>query len=160
MLRRICVNCCVLLLAILTTACDRTDLIRWVNPNFDLPLQAALIRQAELSQVELFDRLRLRSQPEIKVDHIKVTERSPITIQDLPSLEVHGIYNLTLKFADHSLTRPQQTFAIFLQPQVEGETWRLARWDDHSSPPQWRTYLLTPPDYYATELPDGTAAQN
>ena len=146
MLRRLLVGCLTVLLALTVVACDR------LNPNGDLPLDIALLRQAQFGQDQLVRQLHLAQAPRLHVRHIHVQSRRDLLIQELPSYEVRGVYDLDLEFPQRTLTRTHQPFTLYLQPQAEGTTWRLAKLDNTADPPQWRTYLLSGDDYDAQDF--------
>jgi hypothetical protein len=146
MLRRLLAGCLTVLLAIAMVSCDR------LNPNADLPLEVALLRQAKFGQEQLIGQLRLDQAPVLHVRHIRVQSRRDLLIQNVPSYAVRGVYDLDVEFPQRTLTRQHQPFEIFLQPQAEGTTWRLAKLDDAVTPPQWTTYLLSGSDYDATDF--------
>jgi hypothetical protein len=146
MLRRLLAGCLTVLLTIGMVSCDR------LNPNADLPLEVALLRQAQLGQEQLLGQLRLDPAPILHVRHIRVQSRRDLLIQEFPSYAVRGVYDLDVEFPQRTLTRQRQPFEVFLQPQAEGTTWRLARLDDTVNPPQWRTYLLSGGDYDAADF--------
>ncbi len=146
MLRRLLAGCLTVLLMIAVVSCDR------LNPNADLPLEMALLRQAQFGQEQLIGQLRFNQAPILHVRHIRVQSRRDLLIQDFPSYAVCGVYDLEIEFPRRTLTRQRQPFEIFLQPQSEGTTWRLARFDDTVNPPQWKTYLLSGGDYDATDF--------
>jgi hypothetical protein len=146
MLRRLLAGCLTLLLTIAMVSCDR------LNPNADLPLETALLRQAQFGQEQLLSQLRLNPAPVLHVRHIRVQSRRDLLIQNTLSYAVRGVYDLEIEFPQRTLTRHHQPFELFLQPQAEGETWRLAKLDDTVDPPQWKTYLLSGSDYDAADF--------
>jgi len=146
MLRRLLAGCLTVLLTITVVACDR------LNLNGDLPIEPALLRQAQFGQDQLIGQLHLNQPPLLHVRQIHVQSRRDLLIQELPSYEVRGLYDLELEFAQRTLTRKRQPFTLYLQPQAEGTTWRLAQFDDTLDPPQWRTYLLSGRDYDAEDF--------
>jgi hypothetical protein len=146
MLRRLLAGCLTVLLTIAVVSCDR------LNPNADLPLEMALLRQAQFGQAQLVGQLHFDREPLLHIRHIRVQSRRDLLIQDLPSYDVRGVYDLELEFPRRTLTRKRQPFALYLQPQAEGTTWRLAKLDDTLDPPQWRTYLLSGRDYDALDF--------
>jgi len=148
MLRRLLASCLTVLLALTIASCDR------LNPNADLPLEAALLRQAQFGQAQLVGQLRFDREPTLRVRHIRTRSRRDLDIQGYPSYAVRGTYDLELAFPSRTLTRKRQPFELYLQPQAEGTTWRLAKRDDTVTPPQWRTYLLSGETFDAADFAD------
>ena len=86
--------------------------------------------ELELSQAqqELSQQLRLGSQPtNLTLKRVKITERTPLMIQDLQSFRVQGTYDYTVKLPTQQVTQRQNPFEVYLQRQQEGKTWRVAR---------------------------------
>ncbi|MGD1902069.1 MAG: hypothetical protein ACFB9N_07495 [Geitlerinemataceae cyanobacterium] len=153
MLKRLLASCLTVFLALAIAGCDR------FGPNADLPLEAALLRQAQFGQEQLVGQLRFDLEPTLRVRHIRVRSRRDFDIQGIPSYAVRGTYDLELEFPSRTLSRQRQPFELYLQPQAEGTTWRLAKLDDAISPPQWRTYLLSGTTYDAEDFSGAPAAR-
>jgi hypothetical protein len=86
--------------------------------------------ELELSQAqqELSQQLRLGSQPtNLALKRVRITERTPLMIQDLQSFRVQGTYDYTVKLPTQQVTQRQNPFEVYLQRQQEGKTWRVAR---------------------------------
>lgn len=78
-----------------------------------------------------------------EVKHLQITDTEPLKIEDLPSYHIQGNYNVTVKLPKHQVSQ-RQNFDVYLQRQIEGKTWRLARRQaSHKEPGLfWFTYLI------------------
>lgn len=112
-------------------------------------LRAELVEQAiawQLSQTqqELSQQLRLPVTPDgIRVSHVKVTQQTPLKIQNLPSYQVRGTCDFTIKRPKHTLTQRQVPFEVYLQRQTAEKTWRAAYPKvNEAGEPTWLTQPL------------------
>ncbi|NJP10319.1 MAG: hypothetical protein HC866_13285 [Leptolyngbyaceae cyanobacterium RU_5_1] len=119
-------------LALLLTACGPSA----PEPTTQL-VEQAIALQLNQAQQELSQQLRLDSPPtDIRVSRIKITQQTPLTIQNLQSYHIKGTCDFTVKRPKHSVTQHQTPFEVYLQRQMEGKTWRLASLktnEDHQS---------------------------
>ncbi|KJH70006.1 hypothetical protein [Aliterella atlantica] len=117
----------------LLTACSGVG----VEPNREL-VQKAIALQMQQTQQQLQQQVR-----DLDIKHIKIAQKQPISIQDLPGYRVQGTYDLKIKLPKQQLTQPKNPFEVYLQRQKEGKTWRLAL--PQFSPngvSSWFTYLI------------------
>ncbi|WP_448561576.1 hypothetical protein [Trichothermofontia sp.] len=105
----------------------------------------AIALQLSLAQEELSQQLHLDAPApqSFTVKHVQIKRVEPTTIANTGAYHVTGSYDLKLKGAGRSLTQPSQ-FEVYLQPQPENETWRLARLQGgtRQQAPTWGTYLI------------------
>lgn len=82
--------------------------------------------------------------PSFTINHVRVTDQKSLKINDLRSYQLQGTYDLVLKFPDRDVTQRDSPFEVYLQRQVEGKTWRLARRqpNQNSSKETWTTQLV------------------
>jgi hypothetical protein len=116
-------------------------------PSKSLIARAIAIEVNDTQQL-LSEQLRLNSAEPVKVeiDRINITEQTPFSIQNLPAYHIRGTYDLTLKLSTRQVTQQKNPFDIYLQQQVEGKTWRLARYElrDEGTKLVWLTRLIPP----------------
>lgn len=107
----------------------------------------ALTLQVQQTQAQLTQQLRLReAATEIQITQVKIQQRSPLTIDDLPGYRVQGTYTFKLALPSHTIVRRNNPYDLYLQRQSEGKTWRLARWQtDEVGDAFWVTQLVPPP---------------
>jgi len=116
-------------------------------------VRQAIALQLTLAQAELTQPLH-RGEPSpdraasplenrVTVKHVQIQTVEPTTIAQTPTYRVTGTYDLTIQQAGVSLTQPSP-FEVYLQPQSENESWRLARRQGgtRQHPPTWGTYLI------------------
>ncbi|MGA7936037.1 MAG: hypothetical protein WCA35_20960 [Kovacikia sp.] len=110
------------------------------GPGYQL-VERAIGLELSQTQQELSQQLRLASQPtELSIKRVKITEQTPLIIQDLPSFRVKGTYDYTVKLPTRQVTQRQNPFEVYLQRQMEGKTWRVARLQmDKDGTPIWVT---------------------
>lgn len=127
-------------LAVVLTACSIAG-----GPNQAL-VKKAIALQLEQTQAELSQQLypSPTSSPSFQLSHITITQRDPLVIEDLTAYRVCGTYDLTQNFADRRITQRQNPFEVYLQRQVEGKTWRLARLErgNGETGDRWTTQLI------------------
>jgi hypothetical protein len=110
-------------------------------------VQQAIALQVWQTQAALSQQLKLVApEPEqIKVRHVVVTTRSPLTIQKLPGYKLQGTYDFTVQLPKRQVNERDNAFEIYLQRQAEGKTWRLAqREQDEEGNQRWVTQLIAP----------------
>jgi hypothetical protein len=125
-------------LLILLVGCNNIGLL----PTSEL-VQKAIALQLKQTQQQLNQQLDLNFQG-FKIQHLKIRQEQPLTIQNLPAFRVLGTYDLTFQLPKRQLTKLQQPFDVYLQIQQEGKTWRLLLPDKASKDTErvWRSYLI------------------
>jgi uncharacterized cupredoxin-like copper-binding protein len=110
---------------------------------------AAIVEKAialQLSQTQQLLSKQLKLDPTTRtltVQHVAITDKAPLTIDNLQAFRVHGTYDFTLKQPQRAITQRQNPFEVVLQRQVEGKTWRLARLEtEPNGSPIWITQRL------------------
>lgn len=117
----------------LLTACSGVGM----EPNREL-VQKAIALQMQQTQQQLQQQVR-----DLDIKQIKIAQKQPISIQDLPGFRVKGTYDLKIKLSKQQLTQQKNPFDVYLQRQKEGKTWRLALPQfDPNGVPSWLTYLI------------------
>jgi|GEM_PF-489585 len=124
----------------------QTDLVQQLGPS-DLATGRATPSAAlpDRAVITLDD---LAAEPGLRIDRLRVQQRQPIEIDGRPGWQLTGDYAWSQR--DRPQAKPQhqqaqQPFAVYLQRQPEGKTWRLARPDPARSTPDrllWLTYRL------------------
>lgn len=122
----------------LLTACNGGNGL----PNKNLVRKAIAIQVAQTQQ-ELSQHLKL-SLPKsaLTIDQVDIAERTPVTVQGLPTYRVKGTYDFTLKLTQQKATQRDNPFEIYLQRQREGKTWRLAQQQSAEDGTTWVTWLI------------------
>lgn len=127
------------LLMLLLTACSGGA------PNQALVKKAIAIQVGQ-TQTDLGQLLygKNSTPPPFTVSHIKVSDRESLIIYDLKAYKVEGTYDLTFNFPDRKVTQHQNPFEVYLQQQIEGKTWKLARLrpSTEGEAPDWETTLI------------------
>lgn len=121
-------------LLVLLSACSSG-----ITPSNKL-VQRGLALQLKQTQQQLNKQLGLDVK-EFEIKRVKVTQLSPLEIQNLPAYHVQGTYDITMQLARQ--IKQHNSFDIYLQRQKEGKTWRLAlpiKGDDNQL--VWSTYLI------------------
>jgi hypothetical protein len=98
------------------------------------PLSSQLVERAIALQL---------SPPKFDITHLEITQTEPLVIESLPSYHVQGTYELNLKLSQRR-TQQDNRFDLYIQPQKEGKTWRLALPQFTPNHPEvtWLTYLI------------------
>ncbi|MGD1851774.1 MAG: hypothetical protein ACFCBU_14685 [Cyanophyceae cyanobacterium] len=80
----------------------------------------------------------------VRVTHIRVKERLPLTVGDRPGFKISGTYDLDLNREGRQTRQRRSPFEIYLQRQPEGKTWRLAHLNpgDQEHEAVWELYRL------------------
>ena len=80
----------------------------------------------------------------VRVTHIRVKERLPLTVGDRPGFKISGTYDLALAREGWETSQRRSPFEIYLQRQPEGKTWRLAHLNpgDQDQEAAWELYRL------------------
>ncbi|XLQ12199.1 MAG: hypothetical protein KPI85_03675 [cyanobacterium endosymbiont of Epithemia adnata isolate EadnSB Bon19] len=82
--------------------------------------------------------------PQLKINQIQVKQLDSILVGQLFTYHLQGTYNLQLMFSRQIKEQKKNRFDIYLQRQIEGETWRLLKREYNLSyeTPQWKSYLI------------------
>nr|WP_026082659.1 hypothetical protein [Mastigocladopsis repens] len=106
-------------------------------------VEKAIALELEKTQQQFNQQLDLNFQG-FEIHRLLITQEQPLTIQNLPTYRVRGVYNLTFKLPKRRLTQPQKPFEVYLQLQREGKTWRLLLPENGGKNTQsvWRSYLI------------------
>jgi hypothetical protein len=125
-------------LMILLSACGVAG-----RPNQGL-VEKAIDLQLRQAQATLSQQLNHApaADPNVRISHVRIKHQEPLTIEDLQAYRVQGTYDLTQKYADRQITQNNNPFELYLQRQVEGKTWRLARLELKQGEPSWITQLI------------------
>ncbi|WP_448598121.1 hypothetical protein [Thermoleptolyngbya sp.] len=112
-----------LLLALLMTACSSVS-----GPGRDV-VERAIALQFSQTQEDLIQLLNPRDPtfPPFTISNVKITDEQGLQIGNLRGFRVRGTYDVTLEFPGRTVTQKANPFEIYLQRQIEGKTWRLAR---------------------------------
>ncbi len=108
-------------------------------------VERAIALQLSQTQQILSQQLRLPSQPQtIQINRVVITEKTPLTIDDLRGYRVRGTYDYTIQLPSRKVTQQQNPFEVYLQRQKEGKTWRLAKpQTGEEGQPIWVTQRIT-----------------
>lgn len=105
-------------------------------------VQRGLALQLKQTQQQLSKQLGLDVK-DFEIKRVKITQHSPLEIQNLPANHVQGTYDIIIQLPKRRVTQ-HNSFDIYLQRQKEGKTWRLAlpkvTGDDNQL--VWFTYLI------------------
>ncbi|WGT67383.1 hypothetical protein [cyanobacterium endosymbiont of Epithemia clementina EcSB] len=82
--------------------------------------------------------------PQLKINQIQVKQLDSILVAQLSTYHLQGTYNFKLMFPRQVKEQKKNQFDIYLQRQIEGETWRLLRREYNLSYDtlQWKSYLI------------------
>jgi hypothetical protein len=115
------------------------------SPNSDLPsrqiVSKAIAIQVALTQQQISQQLKLDF-PTITVDHVRIQDQEPMTIQGLQSYLVKGNYDYSLKLKQRTVNQQDSAFEVYLQRQAEGKTWRLVQKQQDTDSNAWLTWLV------------------
>ena len=80
----------------------------------------------------------------VRVRHIRVQERLPLTGGDRPGFKIRGTYDLDLDRDGWETHQRRSPFEIYLQRQPENKTWKLAHLNpgDGDQAAVWELYRL------------------
>ena len=142
MMRRWLKSILVAILVVTIAACQSTAAPQEFAPDGEI-VQKAIAFQFERSQRQLSK--QLQTEPaSFKIAQINVQKLDPIVIGKLPTYRLKGTYQLTLNLRHQAVTQQKNPFEIYLQRQIEGETWRLLLKNSQTTEPnrQWTSYLI------------------
>ena len=128
-----------IVLVALLAACSN---INGPTPNKKL-VRKAIALQLDRTQQELTEQLHLSETPKSEIARVQITKKEPLIVQDLPTFRVRGTCNLNVKLSKRQVTQRQNPFDVYLQRQIENQTWRLLRrqlTDEGSQ--TWYSYLI------------------
>ncbi len=130
------------ILIIFLIACGSPTAPSEFAPNGEIVKKAIALKLNQNSQ-RLSEQLNA-TRPQLEISNINVKELDSILVAQLPTYHLQGTYNLRLILPRQKITQKQNRFDIYLQRQIEGETWRLLRRDLRlsSQEPQWTSYLI------------------
>lgn len=108
---------------------------------------AAVARQAQQEQVELWRQLSAHAEPlpQLSVGRVNVTRVRQVKVADELAYEVTGTYRYTLRYPQRSpLKQSQVPFSLILRSQEEPETWQLLEFEGATTAPTaWHWEPLT-----------------
>ena len=124
------------ILLVLLSACSTSGM----SPSNQV-VQRGLALQLKQTQQQLSKQLNLDVN-EFEIKRVKITQLSPLEIQNLPAYHVQGTYDITIQLVRQ--IKQHNSFDIYLQRQKEGKTWRLAlpKVTGNDNQPIWFTYLI------------------
>lgn len=108
-------------------------------------VQQAIALQFWQTQQVLSQQLQLAvpEPKQIVIQHVVVTTKSPLTIQERSAYQLQGTYDFTLTQPQRQVTQRNNAFAIYIQSQPEGKTWRLAQRElDEEGHEKWVTQAI------------------
>ncbi|RMF63654.1 MAG: hypothetical protein D6742_16935 [Cyanobacteria bacterium J069] len=105
------------------TACSSIS-----GPGRDI-VERAIALQFSQTQEDLIQLLNPRDPkfPPFTISNVKITDEEGLKIDNLNGFRVRGTYDVTLEFPGRDVAQKSNPFEIYLQRQIEGKTWRLAR---------------------------------
>ncbi len=100
----------------------------------------------QLSQIQqqLSQQFKSAALPNLEINSVAIADKQPLVISGLPAYRVKGFYDVTIGLEKRRVKQPHNPFEIYLQPQKEGKTWRLAvpQSSDKDTNVVWHTYLI------------------
>ncbi|MDJ1175805.1 hypothetical protein [Roseofilum capinflatum] len=90
-------------------------------------VKKAIALQLNLTQEQLKSPLHLERSPQLDVKGIQITNSDRLRDQKLPTFHIQGTYNLNIQLSEQTIKQRQNPFEVYVQQQIEGETWRLLR---------------------------------
>lgn len=127
----------VMVLIGLLVACSATG----GSPNEALVKQAIAL-QLHLTQQQLKSPLHIERSPQLDVKGIQIINSDRLRDQKLPTFHIQGTYNLDIQLSGQSIKQRQNPFEIYVQEQIEGETWRLLRPQATADGTEWLSYQI------------------
>jgi len=103
-------------------------------------VKKAIALQLHLTQEQLKSPLHLERSPQLEVKGIQVTNSDRLRDQKLPTFHIQGTYNLNIQLSEQTLKQRQNPFEVYVQQQIEGETWRLLRPTEEGT--GWLSYQI------------------
>jgi predicted membrane metal-binding protein len=107
-------------------------------------VEKAIALQINLSQEQITQQFRQKSQPPLKINRVVITDVESLKLQNLPTFRVMGTYDFTLEYPQRQILHKQNPYQVYLQQQKEGKTWRLLRPQKKlgDNETQWFSYLI------------------
>jgi hypothetical protein len=142
MLRRGLSAILMLVLVLTIVACQSQSSPKEFAPSGEI-VKKAIAFQFERAQQQLSKQLKTDPST-FDISQINVKQLDPILVADLPTYHLQGTYQLKLNLRRQSVIQRQNPFDVYLQRQIEGETWRLLiknpNLSSQSAP--WASYLI------------------
>ncbi|MBP0038000.1 MAG: hypothetical protein J7519_09875 [Roseofilum sp. SID1] len=107
-------------------------------------VKKAIALQLHLTQVQLNTPLHIERSPQLDVKGIQISSSDRLPDQKLPTFHIQGTYNLDIQLSGQTLKQRQNPFEIYVQEQIEGETWRLLRPQTTAEGTEWLSYQISP----------------
>ena len=127
----------VMVLIWLLVACSGTR----SSPNQAL-VKKAIALQLRLTQEQLNTPLHIARSPQLDVKSIQITDSDRLRDQKLPTFHLQGTYNLNIQLSEQTIKQRKNPFEIYVQQQIEGETWRLLRPQTTAEGTEWLSYQI------------------
>ena len=129
-------------LSSLIVACNSSTLPTEFAPDGKI-VEKAIILQLTQNFEHLSNQLNT-TLPQLTIHQIQVKQLNSIPVARLSTYHLQGTYNLKLTFPRQMKEQKKNRFDIYLQRQIEGETWRLLRREYSLSDdtPEWKSYLI------------------
>ncbi|MDI9640146.1 hypothetical protein QM565_31040 [Geitlerinema splendidum] len=90
-------------------------------------VKKAIALQLSQTQATLTQQLNLDSSPPFEINRIRIHKREPLIVEDLTTFHIAGDYDLTLTLSDRDVQQKHNPFEVYLQRQIQGQTWRLVK---------------------------------
>ena len=101
-------------------------------------VKKAIALQLNLAQEQLNSALKIEQPFELEIKKVTINKRDRLLDRRLPTFHLQGTYQLSAKLSGGTRRQQNSPFEIYLQQQIEGETWRLLR----SEAGEWFSYQL------------------
>lgn len=105
-------------------------------------VKQAIALQLHLTQEQLKSPLHLERSPQLDVKGIQITNSDRLPNQKLPTFHIQGTYNLDIQLSGKTIKQRQNPFEVYVQEQIEGETWRLLRPQTTAEGTEWLSYQI------------------
>ncbi|WP_338063320.1 hypothetical protein [cyanobacterium endosymbiont of Rhopalodia gibberula] len=129
-------------LSSLIIACDSPTPPTEFAPDGEI-VEKAIVLQLTQNLQHLSNQLDM-TLPQLKINQIQVKKLDSTLVAQLSTYHLQGTYNLKLMFPRQIKEQKENRFDIYLQRQIEGESWRLLRreYSLYYETPQWKSYLI------------------
>lgn len=129
-------------LIVLVVACSSPTPPTEFAPGGEIVSKAIALQLNQNSQ-RLSEQLNATS-PQLEISQIAVKKLESILVENLPTYHLQGTYTLQLLLPRQKISQNQNKFDVYLQRQIQGQTWRLLRRDVRgtSEEIQWTSYLI------------------
>ena len=111
-------------------------------------VESAIALQFSQTKQEILQLLtpKAHQTPDFTISQVKIKRQTPVSILDASAYRVEGTFDLKLNLSTRQVSDQKTPFEVYLQPQPDGETWRLARpADPKNAESGWITYLIETP---------------